>query len=178
MVAFMDTVATIPTGSMAERWRWQSFVQWALFCGAIYYPLFGAWTWGGGWLNPLFALANAWVLLNASAFDTAGAGTVAVAVGIGLVVGKLVGVTAFTWLAVRLGLGSLPVGVRWPQVVGIAGVAGVGFTVSIFVAGLAFEPGAGLEPAAKIGILAASAMAALVGSSILIALHRGEVRHA
>ncbi len=53
MVAFMDTTATIPTGSMAERWKWKSFVGWGLFCGAIYYPLFGAWTWGGGWLNQL-----------------------------------------------------------------------------------------------------------------------------
>ena len=35
---------------MAERWKWKSFVSWGLFCGAIYYPLFGAWTWGGGWL--------------------------------------------------------------------------------------------------------------------------------
>ena len=50
MVAFMDTVATIPTGSMAERWKWKSFVIWGLFCGALYYPLFAAWTWGGGWL--------------------------------------------------------------------------------------------------------------------------------
>jgi Amt family ammonium transporter len=50
MVAFMDTVATIPTGAMAERWKWKAFVGWGLFCGAIYYPIFGAWTWGGGWL--------------------------------------------------------------------------------------------------------------------------------
>ena len=53
MVAFMDTTATIPTGSMAERWKWKSFCLWGLFCGAIYYPLFGAWTWGGGWLAKL-----------------------------------------------------------------------------------------------------------------------------
>ena len=53
MVAFMDTVATIPTGAMAERWKWNAFVGWGLFCGAIYYPLFAAWTWGGGWLNQL-----------------------------------------------------------------------------------------------------------------------------
>ena len=44
MVAFMDTVATIPTGSMAERWKWGSFVTWGFFCGAIYYPLLAAWT--------------------------------------------------------------------------------------------------------------------------------------
>ena len=53
MVAFMDTTATIPTGSMAERWKWKAFVGWGLFCGALYYPLFGAWTWGGGWLSQL-----------------------------------------------------------------------------------------------------------------------------
>jgi Amt family ammonium transporter len=53
MVAFMDTTATIPTGSMAERWQWKNFCLWGLFCGGIYYPLFGAWTWGGGWLNQL-----------------------------------------------------------------------------------------------------------------------------
>jgi Amt family ammonium transporter len=49
----MDTTATIPTGSMAERWKFKSFMWWGLFCGAIYYPLFGAWTWGGGWLSQL-----------------------------------------------------------------------------------------------------------------------------
>jgi len=53
MVAFMDTTATIPTGAMAERWKWKSFVGWGLFCGAIYYPVFGAWTWGGGWLSQI-----------------------------------------------------------------------------------------------------------------------------
>jgi ammonium transporter, Amt family len=53
MVAFMDTTATIPTGAMAERWKWKAFVGWGLFCGAIYYPLFGAFTWGGGWLSQL-----------------------------------------------------------------------------------------------------------------------------
>ncbi|HEX4979909.1 MAG TPA: ammonium transporter [Acidimicrobiales bacterium] len=53
LCAFMDTVATIPTGAMAERWNFKSFMVWGLFCGAIYYPLFGAWTWGGGWLSQL-----------------------------------------------------------------------------------------------------------------------------
>jgi ammonium transporter, Amt family len=53
MVAFMDTTATIPTGAMAERWQWRNFVLWGFFVGAIFYPLFGAWTWGGGWLNQL-----------------------------------------------------------------------------------------------------------------------------
>ncbi len=53
MMAFMDTVATIPTGSMAERWKWKSFCMWGVFCGALYYPIFGAFTWGGGFLAKL-----------------------------------------------------------------------------------------------------------------------------
>ena len=53
MVAFMDTTGTIPTGSMAERWNWKAFVGWGLFVGTVFYPLFGAWTWGGGWLSQL-----------------------------------------------------------------------------------------------------------------------------
>ncbi len=53
MLAFMDTAATIPTGSMAERWKFKSFALWGFFCGALYYPIFGAWTWGGGWLSQL-----------------------------------------------------------------------------------------------------------------------------
>jgi Amt family ammonium transporter len=72
MVAFMDTVATIPTGSMAERWKWKSFVLWGFFCGAIYYPIFGGWTWGGGWLADLgssLGLGNGYV-------DFAGSGIV------------------------------------------------------------------------------------------------------
>ncbi|MGH9186200.1 MAG: ammonium transporter [Acidimicrobiales bacterium] len=72
MVAFMDTTATIPTGAMAERWKWNAFVGWGLFCGAIYYPLFAAWTWGGGWL------AKTWdtMGLGAGYVDFAGSGVV------------------------------------------------------------------------------------------------------
>src|SRR5205809_96655 len=72
MVAFMDTTATIPTGAMAERWKWNSFVLWGLFCGAIYYPLFGAWTWGGGWLAKLGVTAG----LGHGYTDFAGSGVV------------------------------------------------------------------------------------------------------
>ena len=51
-MVFMDTAATIPTGSMAERWRWKSFVVYGLFISAILYPIFATWAWGGGWLQP------------------------------------------------------------------------------------------------------------------------------
>jgi ammonium transporter, Amt family len=86
MVAFMDTTATIPTGSMAERWKWKSFVVWGLFCGAIYYPIFGAWTWGGGWLSQLgdsLKLGHGYV-------DFAGSGVVHAVGGMAALAGALV----------------------------------------------------------------------------------------
>jgi ammonium transporter, Amt family len=52
-MVFMDTAATIPTGAMAERWRWGSFVLYALFMSMLVYPIFGNWVWGGGWLSQL-----------------------------------------------------------------------------------------------------------------------------
>jgi len=90
---------------------------------------------------------------------------------LGLVVGKTVGVTAFSWLAARLGIGTLPNGATWSQVIGLAALAGVGFTVSIFVAGLAFTSPV-LQNEAKIGILAASLIAAVTGSLILLRVTR------
>jgi len=86
MVAFMDTVATIPTGAMAERWKWNSFVVWGLFCGAIYYPLFAAWTWGGGWL------AKTWdtMSLGAGYVDFAGSGVVHMVGGAAALAGAIV----------------------------------------------------------------------------------------
>ena len=86
MVAFMDTTATIPTGSMAERWKWKAFVGWGLFCGAIYYPLFGAWTWGGGWLNQL---GNS-LELGFGYVDFAGSGVVHAVGGAAALAGALV----------------------------------------------------------------------------------------
>jgi NhaA family Na+:H+ antiporter len=124
---------------------------------------------------PLFALANAGVSLEAGALDPPGATAVAVGVGVGLVVGKLVGVGGASWLAVRLGIGRLPEGVTPRQVLGVAAIAGIGFTVSLFVAGLAFPADPELEGAAKIGILGASVIAAVLGSAILLRA-RGDVR--
>ena len=72
----------------------------------------------------------------------------------------------FTWLAVRLGIGELPSAATWRGIVGIGAVAGIGFTVSLFVTGLAFDDVA-LQDEAKIGILVASTIAAVVGSVIL-----------
>jgi ammonium transporter, Amt family len=86
MAAFMDTTATIPTGAMAERWKWGSFVVWGLFCGALYYPLFAAWTWGGGWL------AKTWDTLDFGAgyVDFAGSGVVHTVGGVAALAGAKV----------------------------------------------------------------------------------------
>jgi NhaA family Na+:H+ antiporter len=116
---------------------------------------------------PLFALANAGVAIEADAFDSPGAGAVALGVALGLVIGKVLGVGGATWLALRTGLGRLPAGVSGRHVLGVACVAGIGFTVSIFIAGLAFPSAPRLESAAKLGILAASIVAAVVGSAVL-----------
>ena len=86
MVAFMDTVATIPTGAMAERWKWNAFVGWGLFCGAIYYPLFAAWTWGGGWLAKLGNSAE----LGFGYVDFAGSGVVHAVGGVAALAGAIV----------------------------------------------------------------------------------------
>jgi len=86
MVAFMDTTATIPTGSMAERWKWSSFCVWGLFCGGLYYPLFGAMTWGGGWLSQL-GNTQGWGVGYA---DFAGSGVVHAMGGVAALAGAIV----------------------------------------------------------------------------------------
>ena len=86
MVAFMDTTATIPTGSMAERWKWKSFVGWGLFCGALYYPIFGGWTWGGGWLSQLGNNLD----LGFGYVDFAGSGVVHAMGGVAALMGAIV----------------------------------------------------------------------------------------
>ncbi len=122
--------------------------------------------WSSFVIVPLFALANAGVPITADALADAWSSSITHGVVVGLVVGKLVGVTAFTWLAVRLRIGTLPADVSWRQFVGIGAVAGVGFTVSLFVTGLAF-PEQALQDEAKIGILVASAVAGILGALIL-----------
>jgi len=115
---------------------------------------------------PLFALANAGVELDPDALSEAASSAVTIGVMLGLVVGKTVGVAGATLLAASIGLARLPRGMTPLHVVGLAMVAGIGFTVSIFVAGLAFEPGA-IEDQAKIGILFASFLAAVLGMTVL-----------
>jgi NhaA family Na+:H+ antiporter len=114
----------------------------------------------------VFALANADVVLKAGSFGAPGANAVFAGVVIGLVAGKAVGISAASWLAARVRIARLPEDATPSQLVGIAGVAGIGFTVSLFVAELAFPAGP-LQDAAKLGVLAASTVAAVVGGIVL-----------
>ena len=111
---------------------------------------------------PLFALANGGVELTRAAFEAALDAPVAIGIFVGLVLGKPIGIFAASLLAVRTGIAVLPEGVRWPHVAGAGALAGVGFTVSLFIAGLAFDDAA-LQDQARISILAASLAAGVVG---------------
>jgi NhaA family Na+:H+ antiporter len=110
---------------------------------------------------PLFAFSNAGVTFGGLSVDQ-----VTLAVFFGLAVGKPLGITAAALLAVRSGLAALPQGVTWTALHGCAWLGGIGFTMSLFIATLAFE-GTPLLDSAKVGILAASAVAAVAGASVL-----------
>lgn len=115
---------------------------------------------------PVFALANAGVELGGDALGVGDGTTLAIAVVLGLAIGKLAGVSIATFLAVRLKIGVLPEGVDMRSVVGIAALAGIGFTVSLFISALAFDDPL-LVDSAKIGILAGSVISAAIGVAIL-----------
>jgi NhaA family Na+:H+ antiporter len=119
-------------------------------------------------IMPVFALANAGVAMagGARVGDPVTLGVVA-----GLFVGKQVGVFAFAWLAVRAGVARLPVGAGWGQLYGVAVLCGIGFTMSLFIASLAFGSAATLD-AAKVGVLVASGVSAVVGAGVLVVAGR------
>jgi NhaA family Na+:H+ antiporter len=115
-------------------------------------------------IMPIFALANAGVPLGSA--ELAGDGLAVFAgVALGLVVGKLVGIVSFSWLAVRVGLAALPTGVDWRGVTVVGLVGGIGFTMALFIAGLALPPGPMLETA-KLAILCGSLVAAVVAMAV------------
>ncbi|MCV6287272.1 Na+/H+ antiporter NhaA [Pseudomonas aeruginosa] len=113
-------------------------------------------------IMPLFALANAGVSMDGIDLSAAGPQWVMAGVGLALLLGKPLGVVGVSWLMVRLGWCRLPPGVSWGGIVLIGLLAGVGFTMSIFIAMLAFDNET-LLGAAKLGVLAGSLLAALLG---------------
>ncbi len=123
-------------------------------------------------IMPVFALANAGVPLGGGFAETL-TNLVALGIFFGLVIGKQLGVTLFAWLAVKSGFSELPQGLGWRHIYGAGWLAGIGFTMSLFITDLAFSGGS-LVGAAKLGILAASLVAGVVGWAIL----RGVPAHA
>ncbi len=119
---------------------------------------------------PIFALFNAGVALGGGTGVT---GPVTVGVFLGLLLGKPLGVLGFSWLAIKTGMASLPQGVGWRAMTGAGLLAGIGFTMSLFVGGLAFDGGEMLE-SAKLGILSASVVAAVLGLVLLARASPGE----
>jgi Na+:H+ antiporter, NhaA family len=115
---------------------------------------------------PLFALANAGVHVTGGSLRAALTSRLGLGIVVGLVAGKLVGVGGATWIAVRLGLAQRPDGATWRDVAGVSAIAGIGFTISLFIADLAFDD-AGTVAQAKVAILAGSSLAALLGGLIL-----------
>ena len=117
--------------------------------------------WQSMLIVPVFALANAGVPFALGDLVD----PIAVAVILGLAVGKPVGIFLFSWLAVRFGLARLPEGLGWSALLGGGCLAGIGFTMALFIAGLAMQPEQ--LPAAKVGVLAGSALSALAGMTLL-----------
>jgi Na+:H+ antiporter, NhaA family len=116
---------------------------------------------------PMFALANAGVGLSAGSIAAAAGSTVAWAIILGRVVGKIAGIWGGAIVSSRFGLVDLPAGVGSAHLAGMAAAAGTGFTVSLFVAEVAFDPGSPLLAHVKIALLAASIVSAVMGVTIL-----------
>lgn len=123
--------------------------------------------WVGFAVMPIFALANAGVTITG---DNLGQ-SVSIAIIAGLVLGKPVGVLSFSWLAVKFRLAARGPSLSWPFVTAGAFLTGIGFTMSLFIAGLAYDPA--MLDAAKLGILAGSVFSAAIGLSMLAWLTRG-----
>ena len=115
---------------------------------------------------PLFALANAGVHLGGN-LGEAFTNPVALGIILGLVIGKPIGITLFAWLAVRSGVAALPTGTTWQGIRGVSLLGGIGFTMSLFIAALAFPGVPHLNEDAKIGIFAASLVAGIAGFLVL-----------
>jgi NhaA family Na+:H+ antiporter len=118
--------------------------------------------WSAFGVMPVFALANAGLVLEGSALGDPESRRVTLAVALGLLVGKPLGITLLCWLAVRARLAALPAGVGWGSLLGAGILGGIGFTMALFITSLAF-PDPALAAASKLGVIAASVLAAVLG---------------
>ncbi|MBN3096930.1 Na+/H+ antiporter NhaA [Pectobacterium brasiliense] len=123
----------------------------------------GLQTWVAFLIIPLFAFANAGIVLQGIVLEKLFS-PLSLGIAAGLLIGKPLGITLFSWLTIRLGYARLPAGVHFSQIVAVSVLCGIGFTMSIFITLLAFSGGdAELITYAKLGILLASGLAALLG---------------
>lgn len=120
---------------------------------------------------PLFALANAAVDFRPLDLGASLGERITLGVILGLVVGKFVGISLFSWIGVKLGLGRLPNGVSWGHLMGAGWLGGIGFTMSLFIGQLAFKDPAMVDQA-KVGILLGSLLAAVIGTIWLLVVAR------
>lgn len=116
-------------------------------------------------IMPLFALANAGIVITSDFFSSI-INPVSIGVASGLVIGKFSGILLFCWIMVKFRLSSLPEGANWKHIAGVALLAGIGFTMSLFISGLAFKNPAFIDQA-KYGILIASILAGILGTIVL-----------
>jgi NhaA family Na+:H+ antiporter len=123
--------------------------------------------WSSFFVVPVFALANTGIDFGRIDFFDALTSSVSMGVALGLVVGKTVGISIFTLAAVRLGLGRLPANTTWRHIIGLSMIAGIGFTVSLFIAGLAFQTPLLIDQA-KVGIFVGSLVAGIAGAVYLL----------
>jgi NhaA family Na+:H+ antiporter len=124
---------------------------------------------------PIFALANAGVTIS-SDMGALLSNRVALGIIFGLVLGKSFGITLFTWLAIRLGIAEMPSRVGWPQLFSATWLAGIGFTMALFIANSAFSDPVLLNTA-KLAILTASLIAGIIGFTLLILTSSQRDRH-
>ena len=122
--------------------------------------------WTGFVIIPIFALANAGIELGGDALSDAASSAVTIGIAAGLVLGKIIGIAGAVLIATRIGVARLPDGATYTHIVGVSALAGIGFTVSLFISTLAYDVPQ-IVSEAKIGILAASVVAAVLGATIL-----------
>ena len=122
--------------------------------------------WSSYVIVPVFGFANAGVSI-AGMSPSLLLTPVPLGIMLGLFLGKQIGVFGFAWLAVRLGLGTMPAKATWAQLYGVSLLCGIGFTMSLFIGALAFEKAPALAAATKIGVLAGSALSAMIGYAVL-----------
>jgi len=133
--------------------------------------------WAAFFIMPVFALANAGVALEGNLAATLGQ-PVSLGIVLGLFLGKQAGVLGFAWLAVKAGVAAMPAAVGWRQVWGVSLLCGIGFTMSLFIASLAFAAEPGLLDGAKVGILGGSLVSGLAGAAVLLRRPRGAAQPA